>query len=165
MQAFSYTTKDANGQEQTRTIDLANATDQTGTNADGSNFTYKTATAVDAGGAAVNPARTMYVFDTEEDWAAAMGQKQVGDNDIVPIKENGNIVLGEQVSSSSVPTRRPFLRPMTRLDLTKGNCGRSIISTVPTRRMPTIRSVIKSMMKTARKSAMISIIPLPTIRN
>lgn len=99
MQAFSYTTKDANGQEQTRTIDLANATDQTGTNADGSNFTYKTATAVDAGGAAVNPARTMYVFDTEEDWAAAMGQKQVGDNDIVLIKENGNIVLGEQVSS------------------------------------------------------------------
>ena len=99
MQAFSYTTKDANGQEQTMTIDLANATDQTGTNADGSNFTYKTATAVDAGGAAVNPARTMYVFDTEEDWAAAMGQKQVGDNDIVLIKENGNIVLGEQVSS------------------------------------------------------------------
>ena len=96
MQAFSYTTK---GQEQTMTIDLANATDQTGTNADGSNFTYKTATAVDAGGAAVNPARTMYVFDTEEDWAAAMGQKQVGDNDIVLIKENGNIVLGEQVSS------------------------------------------------------------------
>ena len=99
MQAFSYTTKDANGQEQTRIIDLANATDQTGTNADGSNFTYKTATAVDAGGAAVNPARTMYVFDTEEDWAAAMGQKQVGDNDIVLIKENGNIVLGERVSS------------------------------------------------------------------
>ena len=99
MQAFSYTTKDANGQEQTMTIDLANATDQTGTNADGSNFTYKTATAVDAGGAAVNPARTMYVFDTEEDWAAAMGQKRVGDNDIVLIKENGNIVLGEQVSS------------------------------------------------------------------
>ena len=28
-----------------------------------------------------------------------MGQKQVGDNDIVLIKENGNIVLGEQVSS------------------------------------------------------------------
>ena len=99
MQAFSYTTKDANGQEQTMTIDLAHATDQTGTNADGSKFTYKTATAVDAGGAAVNPARTMYVFDTEEDWAAAMGQKQVGDNDIVLIKENGNIVLGEQVSS------------------------------------------------------------------
>lgn len=99
MQAFSYTTKDANGQEQTRTIDLANATDQTDTNADGSKFTYKTATAVDAGGAAVNPARTMYVFDTEEDWAAAKGQKQVGDNDIVLIKENGNIVLGEQVSS------------------------------------------------------------------
>lgn len=99
MQAFSYTTKDANGQEQTMTIDLAHATDQTGTNADGSNFTYKTATAVDAGGAAVNPARTMYVFDTEKDWAAAMGQKQVGDNDIVLIKENGNIVLGEQVSS------------------------------------------------------------------
>lgn len=99
MQAFSYTTKDANGQEQTMTIDLANATDQTGTNADRSNFTYKTATAVDAGGAAVNPARTMYVFDTEKDWAAAMGQKQVGDNDIVLIKENGNIVLGEQVSS------------------------------------------------------------------
>ena len=99
MSAFSYTTKDAVGATQKVTINLENATDQTGTNVDGSNFTYKTATAVDAGGAAINPARTMYIFDTEEDWATAMGQKEVGENDIVLIKENGNIVLGEKVSS------------------------------------------------------------------
>ena len=57
MSAFSYTTKDAAGATQKVTINLENATDQTGTNVDGSNFTYKTATAVDAGGAAKKSAK------------------------------------------------------------------------------------------------------------
>ncbi len=99
MSAFSYTTKDADGNTQTMTMDMANASEQTGTNADGSTFTYRTANAVDASGTAVDPARTMYIFDSEDDWQTAMGQKTVGDNDLVLIRENGNIVLGDQVSS------------------------------------------------------------------
>ena len=165
MQAFSYTTKDANGQEQTRTIDLANATDQTGTNADGSNFTYKTATAVDAGGAAVNPARTMYVFDTEEDWAAAMGQKQVGDNDIVLIKENGNIVLGEQVSSEFRTNKATISTTYDKTGFDKGKLRPEYYFNCTNKTDANNPISYKKYDENGKKSAMISIIPLPTIRN
>lgn len=103
MSSFFYTTKDAQGATTTATVDLTAATDVTGNNDDGSTFTYQIATATDETGAAITDAdgnaRTMYVFDSEEDWETAFGGKTVNDNDIVLIKENGNIVLGNSVTS------------------------------------------------------------------
>ena len=42
---------------------------------------------------------TVYQFESEEHWAMVMGKKTVGDNDIVIIKNTGEMVMGNNVSS------------------------------------------------------------------
>lgn len=42
---------------------------------------------------------TVYTFDSEEDWAKVIGKKTVGDNDIVIIKNTGDIILGNDVTT------------------------------------------------------------------
>ena len=42
----------------------------------------------------------VYTFDNEEDWAAVMGKKEVGDDDIVIIKATGEMVLGSNVGAT-----------------------------------------------------------------
>ena len=43
---------------------------------------------------------TVYQFDSEEVWAAKMGKKTVGDNDIVIIKNTGEMIFGNQIAST-----------------------------------------------------------------
>ncbi len=44
-------------------------------------------------------AGNMTSYDTEDDWAAATGTKEVGDDDIVFIKETGQLIFGANVAS------------------------------------------------------------------
>ncbi len=43
---------------------------------------------------------TVYQFDSEEVWAAKMGKKTVRDNDIVIIKNTGEMIFGNQIAST-----------------------------------------------------------------
>lgn len=43
---------------------------------------------------------TVYQFDSEEVWATKMGKKTVGDNDIVIIKNTGEMIFGNQIAST-----------------------------------------------------------------
>lgn len=99
MESLSYSVKDATGNVTTNSFDFANAVVNNGTSADGSTFTYEQVTAVDEAGAVLAPARSMYVFESEQDWEDALGEKVVGDNDMVLIKSTGNIIMGETISA------------------------------------------------------------------
>lgn len=41
----------------------------------------------------------MKIYETEDEWAAATGKKEVANNEVVFIKETGHIILGEDVAS------------------------------------------------------------------
>lgn len=48
----------------------------------------------------VTVAGNVQIFDSEGDWEAANGEKTVGDNDIVFIKETGELVLGKDLANN-----------------------------------------------------------------
>lgn len=97
--SYSYGTK-------TITFDKASAV----TNADGS-LTYS---AVDETGAAVTDAAgnpiTMTVYDSQKAWedASADGTKTVGENELVFIKDAGDLVLGSQISNDLKSNKASF---------------------------------------------------------
>lgn len=72
--------------------DIAGATDATVTAADGTNITYKEVTSSPSG-------TKLYVVESETDWAQLMNGKNLGDEELVFIKSNGNLVLGDTIAN------------------------------------------------------------------
>lgn len=75
----------------TVTYDIASATTNNTTDANGNTITYRTAA---AGGG------TLYIVENQTDWATIMNGKTVGENDMVMIKETGELVLGDTIASN-----------------------------------------------------------------
>ena len=64
--------------------------------------------AVDENGNPVANAPNVTVYDSEEDWEDALNRKTIGDNDIIIVKNTGDVVLGKELSNGLKTNKASF---------------------------------------------------------
>ena len=111
--SYTYTYTDADGKEQEMKISLGGASVSEGDN-----------TIVDGDGNPIigadgNPAK-FQVFETEEDWEAANGEKIIGDDDIIYIESTGEFIFGKNVANNVSDKKAEFNIEYTKQGFDKG---------------------------------------------